>query len=55
MSFGIRDTRPNGKIIKAADEMAKRRGMTLAEYQEKVLNFQKPIDLFELFLNKCCT
>ncbi len=53
--YGLRNSRPNEKFIKTVEKMAKRQGMTVAEYRDKVLfphGKERIIARFKQFIKK---
>ncbi len=54
--YGIKDSKPNEKFIKAVQKSAAARGMTVAEYRDKILfpdGREKIVARFKKFLSKC--
>ena len=53
--YSLRDSRPNEKFIKTVEKVAKRQGMTVAEYRDKILfphGKERIITRFKLFVKK---
>ena len=52
----LREFYPKGRNLSRVSPKTLEKNLALMNARpKKVLNFQKPIDLFELFLKKCCT
>ena len=52
----LREFYPKGRDLTRVSEITLKKNLALINARpKKVLNFQKPLDLFEKFLTKCCT
>ena len=52
----LREFYPKGRNLESVSEKTLKKNLALINARPKnVLNFQKPIDLFNEYLKKCCT
>ena len=52
----LREFYPKGRNLQRVSPATLKKNLALINARpKKVLNYQKPVDLFDLFISKCCT